>query len=61
MISWTNKLNKTKLKLNNSTKFLGLINDSTFSWNDHIAELTSDLNKTCSAVRAIKPFMSVDN
>ena len=44
----------------NSTKFLGLITDSTLSWKDHIAGLTSKLNKACFAIRAIKPFMSLD-
>jgi len=44
----------------NSTKFLGLIIDNSLSWKDHIAALTSKLNKACYAVRSIKPFMSVD-
>jgi len=44
----------------NSIKFLGLIMDNTWSWKDHIAALTSKLNKACYAIRAIKPFMSVD-
>jgi len=44
----------------NSTKFLGLIIDNTLSWRDHIAALTSQSNKACYAIRAIKPFMSVD-
>jgi len=44
----------------NSTKCLGLIIDSTLSWKDRIARLTSKLNKACYAIRAIKPFMSLD-
>ena len=44
----------------NSTKFLGLIIDSTLSWRDHITGLTSKLNKVCYGIRAIKPFMSLD-
>jgi len=44
----------------NSTRFLGLIIDSSLSWKDHISELTSKLNKACYAIRAIKPFMSLD-
>ena len=44
----------------NSTKFLGLIIDSTLSWKDRITRLTSKLNKACYAIRAIKPFMSLD-
>jgi len=44
----------------NSTRFLGLIIDSLFSSKDHIIELTSELNKACYAIRAIKPFMSLD-
>jgi hypothetical protein len=42
-----------------STRFLGLIIDS-LSWKDHITELTLKLNKACYAIRAIKPFMSLD-
>jgi hypothetical protein len=44
----------------NSTRFLGLIIDSSLSWKDHISELTSKLNKACYAIRVIKPFMSLD-
>ena len=44
----------------NSTKFLGLIIDSTLSWKDHITRLRLKLNKACYAIRAIKPFMSLD-
>jgi len=44
----------------NSAKFLGLIINNTLSWKDHIAALTSKLNKACYAVRSIKPFLSVD-
>ena len=33
----------------NSTKFLGLIINNTLSWRDHIAALTSKLNKACYA------------
>jgi hypothetical protein len=44
----------------NSTRFLGLIVESSLSWKDHVTELTSELNKTCYAVRAIKPYMSLD-
>jgi len=40
----------------NSTKFLGLIIDNSLSWKDHIAALTSKLNKACYAIRSIKPF-----
>jgi hypothetical protein len=34
----------------NSTKFLGFIIDSTFSWSDQIVALTSKLNKACYAI-----------
>jgi hypothetical protein len=44
----------------NSTRFLGLIIDSTLSWKDHIVELRSKLNKACYTIRVIKPFMSLD-
>jgi hypothetical protein len=41
-----------------STTFLGLTIDSTLSWKDHIADLTSKLNKACYAIRTIKPLMT---
>jgi hypothetical protein len=44
----------------NSTRILGLIFDSTLSWNDHIVKLKSKLNKACYAIRVIKPFTSLD-
>jgi hypothetical protein len=44
----------------NSTRFLELIIDSSLSWKDHISGLTSKLNKACYAIRAIKPFTSLD-
>jgi len=44
----------------NSTRFLALIIDSSLSWKDHITELTSKLNKACSPIRVIKPFMSLE-
>jgi len=44
----------------NSTNFLGLIIDNSLSWKDHIAVLTSKMNKACYAIRSIKPFLSVD-
>jgi len=37
-----------------------LIIDNTLSWKDHIAALTSKLNKACCAIRSVKPFLSVD-
>jgi len=51
---------KTIITNINSTKFLGLIIDSTLSCKDHITRLTSKLKKACYAIRAIKPFMSLD-
>jgi hypothetical protein len=44
----------------NSTKFLGFFIDNTVSWKDHIAALTSKLNKVCYTIREMKPSMSVD-
>jgi len=41
----------------NSTKYLGLTIDSTWSWKDHVVELTK-LNKACFAIRTIKTFRS---
>ena len=43
----------------NSTKFLDLTIDSTPSWREHIAALTTKLNKACFAIRAIKHFMTL--
>jgi hypothetical protein len=43
-----------------SIRFLGLITDNTLSWEEHIITLTSKLNKACYAIRAIKPFVSLD-
>src|SRR5215475_9356191 len=37
----------------NSTKFLGLIIDSTLSWKDHVTELTPKLNKACYVFRTL--------
>jgi hypothetical protein len=44
----------------NSTKFLGIMIDSTLSWNDHIVSLNSKLNKACHAIRMVKSCMSLD-
>ena len=44
----------------NSTRLLGLIIDSSLSWKDRITELTPKLNKACYAIRAIRPFISLD-
>jgi hypothetical protein len=43
-----------------STKFLGLTIDNTLSWKEHIANVTSKLNRACYAIRAIKPCMTLD-
>jgi hypothetical protein len=45
----------------NCTKFLGLNIDCTLSWKDHITELSSRQNYACYAIRARKPFMSLDS
>ena len=42
----------------NRTKFLGLTIDDSLSWKDHIAAIMSKLNKTCYAIRSVKPFLS---
>jgi len=44
----------------NSTKFLGLIIHNSLSWKDHIAALTSKLNKARYAIMSIKSFLCVD-
>jgi len=65
----TKKQNEMKIKIVvsntiiinvNSTKFLGLTIDSTLSWKEHIVDLTSKLNKACYAIRALKPFMTLN-
>ena len=43
----------------NSTKLLGLTIDNTLSWKEHIFDLTSRLNKSCYAIRVIKPFTTL--
>ena len=43
----------------NSTKFLGLTIDSTFSWKGHILYLSTKLNTACYAIRTLKSFMSL--
>jgi hypothetical protein len=43
----------------NRTKFLGLTVYSTLSWRERIVDL-SKLNKACYAIRAIKPFMTLN-
>ena len=42
----------------NSTKFVGLTIDSALSRKEHIAELTSKLNKACYAIRTLKASIS---
>jgi len=37
-----------------------LITDNSLPWKDHIAALTSKLNRACFAIRSINPFLSVD-
>jgi len=65
----TKKQNEMKIKIVvsstiitnvNSTKFLGLTIDSTLLWKEHTVDLTSKLNKACYAIRAIKPFMTLN-
>ena len=43
-----------------STKFLRLTINNTLSWKEHIANVTSKLNRACYAIRAIKPCMTLD-
>ena len=49
-----------KIATARSLKFLVLNIDTTFTWKQHISELTTRLNKACYAIRSIKPFMSLD-
>jgi hypothetical protein len=41
-----------------STKFLGLILDNTFSWKAHIDSVTPKLSSACYAIRILKPLLS---
>ena len=43
-----------------STKFLGLFIDSTLSWKQHSTDLSNKLNKACYAIRAIKPYVTLN-
>ena len=52
--------NNRKIVNDQSLKFLGLTLDTTLTWKHHISELTTRLNKACYAIRAIKPFMTLD-
>jgi len=49
-----------KIATAQSLKFWGLTIDTTLTWKHHIGELTSRINKTCYAIRLIKPFMPLD-
>ena len=44
----------------NCSKFLGINIDSSLSWKNHLTLLSVRLSKACFAIRAIKPFMSLD-
>ena len=46
-----------KIATARSLKFLGLTIDTTFTWKQHITELTTRLNETCYAIRSIKLFI----
>ena len=48
-----------KIATAQSLKFLGLTIDTTFTWKQHISELTTRMNKACYANRSIKLFMSL--
>jgi hypothetical protein len=43
-----------------SLEFLGLTVDTTFTWKQHIGEITSRPKKACYAIMSIKLFMSLD-
>jgi len=42
----------------NTTKFLGIIIDSTLSWKQHVDNITSKLNKACFAIRTVKAYVA---
>ena len=49
--------NKTIVTVKN-IKFLGPTLDTTLNWKHHISEIIPRLNKSCYAMKSIKPFMS---
>jgi hypothetical protein len=42
------------------TKFLGILIESMLSWKAHVQQLIPKLCSACYAIRAIRPFMSLD-
>jgi exonuclease III len=45
----------------NCSSFLGITIDNVLSWKNHILKISLKLNKACFAVRAIRPFISLDS
>jgi hypothetical protein len=45
----------------NRIQLFGLSIDTTLSWTEHTSPLSSWQSKACCALRAIKPFMSIDS
>jgi hypothetical protein len=44
-----------------NTKFLGLTLDSTFPWKNHVDTIVPKFSSACFAVRAVKPFLSLES
>jgi hypothetical protein len=44
-----------------NTKFLGLTFGRTFSWKNHVDAIVPKLSSACFAVRALKPFLSLES
>jgi len=55
-IGYNNKL----FASTSNTKFLGIVNENSFSWKAHVDQLIRKLCTACYAVRASKPFKSQD-
>ncbi|XP_045470695.1 uncharacterized protein LOC123677982 [Harmonia axyridis] len=50
-------LNKEKMKLTNSTKFLGMTLDCCLSWNCHVEETIDKLNRVSYCIRILRRYV----
>jgi hypothetical protein len=56
VIGYNNKL----ITSTPNTKYLGIVIENSLSWRAHIDQLILKLCAACYAIRAVKPFMSLD-
>lgn len=54
------KINAHNINSVSSTKFLGIIIDSSLKWKDHITALGKKLSSACFAIRTIYPVVNVE-